>query len=255
MLRPKITTLWQTHKKSKATLVCPTASKKTESLSVPVANPKQSVAGERPEGVTSGLSQARRLRAPQRVGLERFVVTDPGVDVSRHPLVAKALRSRRFQFALILPNQIIFWLVIISGIFGTLTPGLNFGTAITWYIWFFVIFLMMVAVGRAGQPQAGMLDDATLLERVAGELREAIGVRGRPLATLLERWERALPQYAVGHLERVERIEEAIARFPRLALAGAAYRGMGVPQCIAQGRAAASQILADLSPAAGPVAA
>jgi protoporphyrinogen/coproporphyrinogen III oxidase len=115
--------------------------------------------------------------------------------------------------------------------------------------------LLRCSVGRSGQSQARMLDDATLLERVAGELQEAIGVRGRPLAAHVTRWERALPQYAVGHLERVERIEEAIARFPRLALAGAAYRGMGVPQCIAQGRAAAGQILADLSPTAGSVAA
>jgi oxygen-dependent protoporphyrinogen oxidase len=115
--------------------------------------------------------------------------------------------------------------------------------------------LLRCSVGRAGQSQARMLDDATLLERVTGELHEAIGVRGRPLAAHVTRWEQALPQYAVGHLERVERIEEAIARFPRLALAGAAYRGMGVPQCIAQGRAAAGQILADLSPTAGSVAA
>ena len=120
-------------------------------MQLPVVSerPEGVTSGERPESVTSGLSQARRLRAPQRRGLERFAATDPGVDISRHPLVARALRSRAYQFLLILPNQIIFWLVIFSGIFGTLTPGLNFGTAITWYVWFFVIFLMMVAVGRA----------------------------------------------------------------------------------------------------------
>jgi NosR/NirI family nitrous oxide reductase transcriptional regulator len=116
-----------------------------------VATPPQRAAGERPEGVTTGRSNARRLRAPQRQGLERFAATDPdpGTDISRNPLVAKVLRSRLYQFALIVPNQIIFWLVIVVGIFGTLNPARNFGTAITWYVWFFAVFLMMVAVGRA----------------------------------------------------------------------------------------------------------
>jgi oxygen-dependent protoporphyrinogen oxidase len=77
-------------------------------------------------------------------------------------------------------------------------------------------------VGRAGQTQALRLDGATLLERVTGELHEAIGVRGRLLAAHLTRWERALPQSAIGHRERVEWIEAAITRLPRLALAGAA---------------------------------
>jgi hypothetical protein len=50
---------------------------------------------------------------------------------------------------MILPNQIIFWLVIVLGLLGTVVPGLNFGTAITWYIWFCLVFVMMVVVGRA----------------------------------------------------------------------------------------------------------
>ncbi|HUY07266.1 MAG TPA: 4Fe-4S binding protein [Acidimicrobiales bacterium] len=70
-------------------------------------------------------------------------------DVARHPRVARMLRSRRFQFALIVPNQIIFWVVILTGLLGTVVPGLNFGTAITWYIWFCLVFVMMVVVGRA----------------------------------------------------------------------------------------------------------
>jgi 4Fe-4S binding protein len=113
-----------------------------------VAVSEQPAASERPESATCGLSSARRLRDPQRRGLELFAATDPGVDISRHPLVERALRSRRYQFALILPNQIIFWLVIFAGIFGTLTPERNFGTAITWYIWFCAVFVMMVGIGR-----------------------------------------------------------------------------------------------------------
>ena len=69
--------------------------------------------------------------------------------MTRSPRVAKLLRSRRFQFMLILPNQIVFWLVILLGFAGTVVPGLNFGTAITWYVWFCLVFVMMVVVGRA----------------------------------------------------------------------------------------------------------
>lgn len=95
---------------------------------------------------------AVHLRPKVTTGMEeRFSATDPnnGWDISRHPKVAQTLKSRRFQFALILPNQIIFWLVIFLGILGTVVPGLNFGTAITWYLWFCLVFVMMVVVGRA----------------------------------------------------------------------------------------------------------
>src|SRR5487761_2271846 len=95
---------------------------------------------------------AIRLRPPVRSGVtERFEPSDPpkGWDLAAHPTVAQILRSRKFQFALILPNQIIFWLVIFLGLLGTVVPGLNFGTAITWYIWFCLVFVMMVVVGRA----------------------------------------------------------------------------------------------------------
>ena len=95
---------------------------------------------------------AVRLRPPRRSGLEeRFAATDPPrqLDVARFPRVARVLRSRRFQFLLILPNQIVFWAVILLGLLGTVVPGLNFGTAITWYLWFCLVFVMMVVVGRA----------------------------------------------------------------------------------------------------------
>ncbi len=91
-----------------------------------------------------------KLRAPQRSGLEeRFAATDPTLELSRHPLVARILKNRKFQFLLILPNQIVFWTVISIGLAGTVDPGLNFGTAITWYVWFCLVFVMMVVVGRA----------------------------------------------------------------------------------------------------------
>ena len=105
-----------------------------------------------PEVDIDPVAVAVRLRPPQRAGLEeRFADTDPPPewDLARNPRIARLLRNRKFQFALIVPNQIIFWLVIISGLAGTVVPGLNFGTAITWYLWFCLVFVMMVVVGRA----------------------------------------------------------------------------------------------------------
>ena len=109
---------------------------------------------ERPEAETVGSSPARRLSVIQRGGLERhFRPTDPRIDLLRLPLVGrwleKAVKSRRFQFAAILPNQIIFWLVIATGLIGVAVPNRNFSTAITWYVWFCAVFVLMVGVGRA----------------------------------------------------------------------------------------------------------
>ena len=90
-----------------------------------------------------------RVRQPSRAGLEaHFGPTDPQVDISRDPRVRRLLRSRPFQFMLILPNQIIFWLVIVTGLVGILAPTHNFATVITWYIWFCAVFLLMVGIGR-----------------------------------------------------------------------------------------------------------
>jgi len=107
---------------------------------------------DREPHLTDPVAVAIRLRAPEREGIaERFDASDPspGLDVARNPRVARLLRNRKFQFFLIMPNQIIFWTVIFVGLLGTAVPGLNFGAAITWYVWFALVFVMMVVVGRA----------------------------------------------------------------------------------------------------------
>lgn len=98
--------------------------------------------------------------------------------------------------------------------------------------------------GRAGRHPALDLDDGRLTARLASDLRDALGIATPPARASVTRWEKGLPQYAVGHLERVARIEGALARWPRLALAGASYRGSGLPDCIRQARAAAERIVA-----------
>lgn len=100
------------------------------------------------------ISVAVTLRPYKAKGAtEHFEKTDPKIDVTKLPAVgpvlSKLMKSRKFQFLLIIPNQIIFWIVIASGIFGITDPGRNFGPAITWYLWFCLVFVMMVTVGRA----------------------------------------------------------------------------------------------------------
>ena len=97
------------------------------------------------------LYDAVRLRPPTTEGSrERFLASDPSpaLELTRIPLVARLVRSRRFQFFLILPNQLIFWSVIFLGVLGSADPGLNFATAITWYLWFCVVFVLMATMGR-----------------------------------------------------------------------------------------------------------
>lgn len=103
--------------------------------------------------------------------------------------------------------------------------------------------LLRVFIGGALDPEAVLLDDAALVERARAELAALLGVRGAPLLEQVDRWQGAMPQYHVGHLERVAAIEAATGRLDGLALAGAAYRGVGIPQVIASGRMAAERVM------------
>lgn len=85
--------------------------------------------------------------------------------------------------------------------------------------------------------------DDDLVGVARGALARTIGVRGAPIVSRVTRWPGAMPRYTVGHLERVARIAAALLPFPGLMVAGAAYRGSGVPDCIAQGQDAAERIL------------
>lgn len=98
-------------------------------------------------------------------------------------------------------------------------------------------------VGRGDRDPALELGDRDLAGVVVAELGRLFGVSADPSAHHVERWERGLPQYKVGHLERVDRIEAALGRAGGLAVAGASYRGSGIPDCIAQAESAATVLL------------
>lgn len=101
--------------------------------------------------------------------------------------------------------------------------------------------VLRVSAGRAGDDRALRLDDDTLAARLHEELVELAGVGGEPVAARVHRWVDAFPQYGVGHLDRVGRIERGLP--DGVAVAGAAYRGLGIPACIQQGRAAAAHLV------------
>jgi protoporphyrinogen/coproporphyrinogen III oxidase len=106
--------------------------------------------------------------------------------------------------------------------------------------------IVRCSVGRIGEEALLQRDDAELVALASADLAEATGVRGRPAASRVTRWGGALPQYTVGHLDRVARIRAAVAAEPGLAICGAAYDGVGIPACVATARAATDQVLAHL---------
>lgn len=104
------------------------------------------------------------------------------------------------------------------------------------------LVLLRAFIGARGGRAHGV-PDATLPARVEAELAAILGVRGRPLLVRLARWPEQMPQYTVGHLSRVAAVGSALAEVPGLIVAGATFRGVGVPDCVAQGRSAARRAI------------
>ncbi|WP_404383080.1 protoporphyrinogen oxidase [Knoellia locipacati] len=108
------------------------------------------------------------------------------------------------------------------------------------------------SVGRAGETATLQREDADLVDLAAREIAEAVGAA--PLTVVdshVQRWGGGLPQYTVGHVDRVARVRAAVARVPGLAVAGAAYDGVGIPAVIASARLAADATTTHLDGLAG----
>lgn len=105
----------------------------------------------------------------------------------------------------------------------------------------FVLFRLFF--GGVGRESVVAEDDADLVTLSCTELRLTAGVTGTPSLVRVTRWRDRIPQYTVGHLARVDLIDKRLQHTPWLALAGSALRGVGVPDCIRSGQAAADQLL------------
>ncbi len=104
-----------------------------------------------------------------------------------------------------------------------------------------------VFMGGALNPQMVDRPDDELIAFARQEVETLLGCRGAPLETHVACWRESMPQYHVGHLKLIESIEQRVASHPRLHLAGSAYRGVGIPQCVHSGRAAAERLAEELS--------
>jgi oxygen-dependent protoporphyrinogen oxidase len=111
------------------------------------------------------------------------------------------------------------------------------------------VALFRVFVGGAHRAELVERDDADLVAIARRELRETLGVATMPRLARVGRWLGAMPQYELGHPERVARIARLTAAHPWLAIAGNAYAGVGIPDCIRSGQAAADRLLGALAPA------
>lgn len=102
-------------------------------------------------------------------------------------------------------------------------------------------------VGRAGDESAVELSDSELEKVVLSDLRQTMKIDQDPLFTVVTRWRNASPQYMVGHKERVAKAKKEIQeQFPMIKLAGSSYEGLGLPDCVDQGKAAGNEIIEDL---------
>ena len=106
---------------------------------------------------------------------------------------------------------------------------------------------LRTSLGRFGEETTLQVDDAELVARSRADLAALAGITAAPVAVHVQRWGGGLPQYAVGHVDRVRAIEEAVAGVLGLAVAGAALHGVGVPACVATARAAAERLARQLT--------
>ena len=102
--------------------------------------------------------------------------------------------------------------------------------------------IIRCSIGRIGEESVLQRDDADLVALAAAELADQTGAQGPPVDTRVTRWGGGLPQYTVGHLDRVATIGEAVGAQPGLAVCGAAYAGIGIPACIATADSAAQRV-------------
>ena len=106
--------------------------------------------------------------------------------------------------------------------------------------------LVRCYVGGVGREDILTRDDRQLTAIVRSELDALCGLKAEPMYTEVNRWWKGMPQYTIGHLDRLTQLEAALSRYPGLVLTGAGYRGVGIPDCIRDGAIAAERVVQDL---------
>lgn len=106
--------------------------------------------------------------------------------------------------------------------------------------------LIRCFLGGARDDAIAQSSEAEIQDLTRREIEQILGIHSQPLFVRIHKWSGAMAQYNVGHGPRVTRIREILAKTPGLALAGNAYGGIGVPDCVRSGSEAAAKILADM---------
>ena len=106
--------------------------------------------------------------------------------------------------------------------------------------------LVRCYVGGVGREEILRFDDGQLTATVRSELHALCGISAEPMYTEVNRWWKGMPQYTLGHLDRLTQLDAALSRYPGLVLTGAGYRGVGIPDCIRDGAVAAERVMQDL---------
>jgi protoporphyrinogen/coproporphyrinogen III oxidase len=109
------------------------------------------------------------------------------------------------------------------------------------------LVLIRCMVGRRGDRRWLDLDDETMVRRLHDELVQAMGLSAGPVQQSIQRWPRAMPQYLVGHQERLDALSAAIQHLPGLYLTGASYRGVGIASCVADAQRVAQDVVHHVS--------
>jgi protoporphyrinogen/coproporphyrinogen III oxidase len=107
--------------------------------------------------------------------------------------------------------------------------------------------LLRAFAGGARDPRAMDLSDKELIDRSMRALTPLLGITGSPLLTRVYRWNRASAQHNVGHLARMADIDQMLSEHPGLFVTGSGFRGVGIPDCVADGRATGGQVAAWLA--------
>jgi oxygen-dependent protoporphyrinogen oxidase len=108
------------------------------------------------------------------------------------------------------------------------------------------LVLIRCMVGRRGDRRWLDMDDETMVNRVHDELVEAMGLTAGPNHQSIQRWPQAMPQYLMGHQDRLDALDAAIHHLPGLHLTGAAYRGVGLASCVADAKRTAQDVAQDV---------
>jgi oxygen-dependent protoporphyrinogen oxidase len=194
-------------------------------------------------------------RAPETVETDRVVLATPAAPTSR--LLADVAPAAAAELAAVeYASMAIVTLAVreleVGGSSGFLVPSVDRrrikAATYSFSKWAWIgaasdLRILRASLGRHREEASLQATDDELVARVVTDLAEATGQPVVPVETHVQRWGGALPQYAVGHLDRVARIREDVAQVPGLALCGAAYDGVGIPAVIGSARRAAASLV------------